>query len=90
VSFELVPLEEAGKRVNGLGREAPNNFPVLDPPKGRFKFNLLDPLGMLKMIVGPEMTNKCLWCCCVIILIAIGCVLVYQFATAGMLKAVGL
>lgn len=90
MSFELVPMEDAVKRKNGLGRETPNNFPVLDPPTGRFKFNLFDPLGMFKTIFGPEMANKCLCCCCVIVLIALACVLVYQFATAGMLKAVGL
>ena len=35
MSFELMPLEESSKKVNGLGRDNPNNFPVLDPPKGR-------------------------------------------------------
>lgn len=47
VSFELLPLEVADKNVNGKGRDNPNNFPVLDPPKGRFSFSL-NPFVMLK------------------------------------------
>ena len=68
----MVPEGEAKKTVNGLGRDIPNNFPVLEPPKGRFKFNLLDPCGMLKEIVGPEIFYKMIGSICCILAIAFG------------------
>ena len=38
MSFELIPAIEADKRKNGYGRDAPNLYPVLPEPVGRFKF----------------------------------------------------
>ena len=83
VAFELLPLDFADKNINGKGREAPNNFPVLDPPKGRLSFSL-NPFTMLKMILGPEVANKCCCCLCTIILIVVGAYLGFSFATTGL------
>jgi hypothetical protein len=38
MSIEVVPKEEADKVKNGLGRDAPNVFPSLPEPTGRFSF----------------------------------------------------
>lgn len=38
VSIEILPQHIADKRKNGNGREAPNKFPFLPEPKGRFSF----------------------------------------------------
>ena len=38
LSFELVPKEEIAKKDNAQGRGAPNNYPVLPDPVGRFSF----------------------------------------------------
>jgi hypothetical protein len=43
-SFELVPIEEAKTKENGLGRNAPNIHPYLEEPTGRLKFDLMNPL----------------------------------------------
>lgn len=69
MSFELMPKEESTKKVNALGREAPNNYPILPDPTGRFKFDLFNPLGMLKEILGPDLYRKvCIGICCIIII----------------------
>lgn len=38
LSFELMPSQDAEKKVNGYGRDGPNLYPVLLEPVGRFKF----------------------------------------------------
>lgn len=38
MSIEILPQHIADKRKNGNGREAPNKFPFLPAPKGRFGF----------------------------------------------------
>lgn len=57
-SFELVPTEEALKNPNGLGRDAPNNFPPLPEPTGRMSFDIANPLQFVKDIMGPDLYNK--------------------------------
>jgi hypothetical protein len=38
VSIEILPKEEAEKLKNAGGRDAPNAFPSLPEPSGRFSF----------------------------------------------------
>eukprot|EP00743_Colponemidia_sp_Colp-15_P008352 GILK01009071.1.p1 GENE.GILK01009071.1~~GILK01009071.1.p1 ORF type:complete len:1605 (-),score=326.59 GILK01009071.1:77-4891(-) len=67
MSFEILPKATADLRKNGEGRSEPNNYPVLPEPFGRFKWNFLDPLGMLKQIFGPELVNKVImFICCIL------------------------
>lgn len=44
ISVQALPLEEAKKKENGLGRDPPNNFPPLPEPTGRMKFDITNPL----------------------------------------------
>ena len=47
MSFELIPAIEADKRKNGYGRDAPNLYPVLPEPVGRFKLVIFFILKLL-------------------------------------------
>jgi hypothetical protein len=38
ISLELVPKMVKDERSNGNGREAPNQFPIMPEPTGRFTF----------------------------------------------------
>lgn len=38
ISLEMIPKTLASEVPNGPGREQPNQFPILDEPKGRFAF----------------------------------------------------
>lgn len=60
MSFEIVPEDLLEGFANAEGRADPNFFPSLPDPSGRFTFNLFDPLGMLKEILGPSLYYK-LW-----------------------------
>lgn len=58
VSIEVLPQEEADKLKNGQGRDAPNMFPVLPEPTGRFAFDFFSPWKMLKELLGPRMARR--------------------------------
>ncbi|KRX05452.1 C2 domain [Pseudocohnilembus persalinus] len=58
LSFELVPLAIAAEEQNALGRNAPNQFPFLPEPAGRFSFDILHPCDFLKEIIGPNNYRK--------------------------------
>ena len=70
-SIELMPAELAnGAYKAGLGRQEPNNFPELPPPKGRFDpSRALDPLYILQNTFGSKLLLEFK---CVIILVACG------------------
>lgn len=38
ISIEILPKTYATQQLNGLGRDAPNQYPVLPEPTGRFEF----------------------------------------------------
>ena len=69
VSVEVLPIEEADKLKNAFGREAPNMYPVLPEPTGRFKFDLFSPWKMLKELLGPSLARKAVCVCCCIVCI---------------------
>lgn len=58
LSFKILTKEETESKETGYGRATPNVFPTLPEPVGRFNFNLFDPFGMLKMIIGPANCRK--------------------------------
>ena len=76
MSFQAVPLNQVDKFANGIGREEPNFHPALPDPVGRFVFDILSPLKMIKTIVGPKLYYRiCFAIFCSIfiaILIAVG------------------
>jgi hypothetical protein len=53
-----MPMLEVPKFPNGLGRDAPNNFPPLPEPTGRLSFDLANPLQFIKDIMGPDLYSK--------------------------------
>ena len=57
VMLSLLPVRKAEARPVGKGREAPNRDPELREPV-RARLSLLDPLGSLSLILGPEMLRK--------------------------------
>eukprot|EP00300_Choanocystis_sp_HF-7_P003966 c13020_g1_i1.p1 GENE.c13020_g1_i1~~c13020_g1_i1.p1 ORF type:complete len:1691 (-),score=420.75 c13020_g1_i1:43-4602(-) len=74
ISVELVHESMVELLQVGEGRNDPNQHPFLFPPK-RPNLSLLDPLGTLKEILGPELMRKmkyvcvCLCCCLLLFLI---------------------
>ena len=65
MSFEIVPMDLVETLKNAEGRYAPNFYPTLPGPVGRFSFDLFSPLKMLKEIIGPGLYRKiccCIWC----------------------------
>jgi len=48
ISVEVLPIKSAEKLKNGSGRDAPNQYPFLPEPTGRFDFDLFSPWKMLK------------------------------------------
>ncbi|EGR29640.1 hypothetical protein IMG5_151880 [Ichthyophthirius multifiliis] len=58
LSIELIPVKAAEEKKNGLGRDAPNNFPPLPEPSGRLKFDIFHPFQFLKDIIGPNLYKK--------------------------------
>ena len=93
MSFKVMPKEDAEKKENGQGRNAPNNFPVQPDPVGRFNFNLFDPIGMFKMLVGPDNCNNIYICFCTMFALSIaagvGYLLINYLLMVGAVKTAG-
>eukprot|EP01084_Bolivina_argentea_P286584 491642_1 len=47
ISMQLLPIKTAKKFTNGYGRNAPNHYPLLPPPIGRYSQTLLSKLSKL-------------------------------------------
>ena len=64
VMLSLMTQRKADARPVGKGRDAPNRDPELREPV-RARLSLMDPLGSLSLILGPEMLRKILivGCC---------------------------
>ena len=77
-SFQVLPIEEGEKFDNGIGRAAPNFFPTLPDPVGRFTFNFLNPCGMVANIIGKDLCCRIICCACLILFLII-CVFVGYF-----------
>lgn len=78
ISIEILPEDAAAALPAGLGRDAPNNYPVLPPPDGRIKMSI-NPFTMLNQILGPALCRKfscCLICTAVVLLAVFGAPLV--------------
>ena len=62
--LSLMTQRKADARPVGKGRDAPNRDPELREPV-RARLSLMDPLGSLSLILGPEMLRKILivGCC---------------------------
>ncbi|KAL4431869.1 hypothetical protein ABPG74_012681 [Tetrahymena malaccensis] len=82
LSVEIMPVNVSEEKKNGLGRDSPNNFPPLDDPPGRMKFDILHPLEFIKTIVGPDLYKKCcgvfIFVFCFVICFGLGWVLISQ------------
>jgi len=88
MSFELMPVDAATKKPNGMGRDAPNNFPNLSDPVGRFSFDILSPLKTLKELIGPSLYRKlCCGLCCIAVLV-IGIMFGYFILTSAVGAAI--
>jgi len=88
MSFELMPDDAATKKPNGMGRDAPNNFPNLSDPVGRFSFDILSPLKTLKELIGPSLYRKlCCGLCCIMVLV-IGIMFGYFILTSAVGAAI--
>jgi hypothetical protein len=62
LSFCAVTAKEAEAQYkNSNGREAPNLFPTLPDPTGRFQFDIFSPLSMIKQIIGPDVYRSICW-----------------------------
>jgi hypothetical protein len=57
LSIEVLTEEEAKRKPVGKGRENPNQYPYLPPPKNRFQFSL-NPLSMISQLCGPEFKKQ--------------------------------
>lgn len=65
MSFEVVPKDLIEKFDNCEGRAAPNFYPTLPDPVGRFTFDIFSPLEMIKALIGPSLYRNiciCYWC----------------------------
>ena len=58
VSIELLPKSLADRRKAGLGREAPNAFPVLPEPEGRVELSIFSPFATFKALVGNKLYSQ--------------------------------
>ena len=68
--IEIVTKEEAEDSPLGVGRNEPNTDPFLPPPEGRIEFSM-NPMKMLKQLIGPEIIMKikaslCMIICCLL------------------------
>jgi hypothetical protein len=88
LSFELIPLVEAEKKKNGLGRDAPNNFPNLSEPVGRFSFDIFSPLQTLKELIGPSAYRKLCICLCCLFVLTVGIMFGYFILTSAVGAAI--
>lgn len=72
ILLSLLPQRKADARPVGRGRDAPNRDPELREPV-RARLSLMDPLGSLSLIMGPEMVRKVLIVgCCLMFVAMIG------------------
>ena len=71
ISIEILPKEASKELENGMGRDTPNQHPILPEPTGRMKFDLFSPFSMLKELLGPELACKL----CLILYCSVFCVL---------------
>ena len=74
IMLSLMPVRKAEVRPVGAGREAPNRDPELREPV-RARLSLMDPLGSLSLILGPEMLRK---------ILIVGCCLLFVGMFAGL------
>ncbi len=58
LSFELMPVSDAERLKNGIGRDSPNQNPNLPEPTGRLSFDIANPLEFVKDVIGPNLYNK--------------------------------
>ena len=58
ISIELLPKSLADRRKTGLGRTAPNAFPVLPEPEGRVELSIFSPLATFKALVGNKLYSQ--------------------------------
>jgi hypothetical protein len=58
ISIELLPKSLAVRRAAGLGRDAPNAYPVLPEPEGRVQLSLFSPLATFKALVGSKLCTQ--------------------------------
>ena len=76
ISVEILPQKLADERANGFGRDAPNIYPVLPDPKGRFNFDIFSPWKMLKELLGPSLSRKVIcwicWIICILLILLFG------------------
>jgi hypothetical protein len=70
-SFQVLPKEESEKFANAPGRSTPNFYPTLPRPVGRFNFNLMNPCGTFRTIIGPDICYRIVCFCCLIILLIV-------------------
>ena len=71
LSFGIVPLDFTEKLADGIGRSDPNFNPTLPEPVGRFQFDILCPMKMLRDIIGPRRYRQLLCAACVSMIVAI-------------------
>ena len=74
IMLSLMPQRKADARPVGKGRDAPNRDPQLREPV-RARLSLMDPLGSLSLILGPEMMRK---------IVIVGCCLMFLAMFAGL------
>jgi len=83
VQIEVLTKEQATAKPAGPGREAPNTNPHLEPPV-RPNLSLMDPIGNLKMLLGPEIFFKITCTCLCLCFCTVGVTLLFvagQFKT---------
>ncbi|KAK3276739.1 hypothetical protein CYMTET_15213, partial [Cymbomonas tetramitiformis] len=69
--FSLMTKERAERKPVGIGRAEPNRDPKLPEPE-RARLNLMDPMGSLKMLVGPERFNQIIAVLCFVLCLFVG------------------
>jgi hypothetical protein len=71
VSIEVLPAAVCASRKNGMGRQAPNEFPELPPPEGRLHLSLkmFNPLVIFKMLCGAACGKLMGPALCVVVLV---------------------
>ena len=72
LSIQIIPEPQALARPSGLGRDDPNVNPFLPPPVGRMQLSL-NPIDMMRQLMGPELWRKfCCCCCCIVSFVFMG------------------
>jgi len=85
LSVEIVPWEEAEARKVGYGRDEPNTNPYLPPPMGRMQFTV-NPIIMLKELMGPTILFRI--CCCICIMLILVIILFVGTYTSGLVSII--